>query len=129
MGKETIIDVYETKGNFCPVKYYIKWMKTNPPISSTKPAFLKPNGIPFTGNEFNRTLKELLSPYIDYSKKKISTHSFRGGMATLLGQLGFADEEIQAMGRWSSRAFEAYLKLPRTKRACMAKKWQKFVHE
>ena len=67
-------------------------------------------------------MKELLSPYIDYSKKKISTHSFRGGMATLLGQLGFADEEIQAMGRWSSRAFEAYLKLPRTKRACMAKK-------
>ena len=91
-------------------------------ISIRKPAFLKPNGSPLTGREFNDILKKLLSPYIDYNKSKISTHSFRGGMASLLGQIGFSDEEIQAMGRWSSRAFESYLKLPRTKRAAMAKK-------
>ena len=47
-------------------------------------------------------------------------------MATLLGQMGCGDEEIQAMGRWSSRAFEAYLKMPRTKRAMMAKKMADF---
>ena len=47
-------------------------------------------------------------------------------MATLLGQIGFSDEEIQAMGRWSSRAFESYMKMPRTKRATMAKKMSSF---
>ena len=121
-GKEVIIDVYETKGKFCPVKYFEKWLNSNPPNSKTKPAFLKPNGAPFTGKEFNKILKQLLSPHIDYSKKRISTHSFRGGMATLLGQIGFTDEQIQAMGRWSSRAFESYLKMPRTKRVTMARK-------
>ena len=49
-------------------------------------------------------------------------HSFRAGMASLLGTLGYTDEDIQAVGRWSSRAFLAYLKLPRTQRLTMAKK-------
>ena len=122
IGKEFIIDVYETKGNFCPVKYFQRWKNSNPPGSSRKPAFLKPDGSPLTGNDFNKILRTLLEPHIDYTKKKVSSHSFRGGMATLLGQLGYSDEEIQAMGRWSSRAFESYMKMPRTRRAAMAKK-------
>ena len=122
IGREVIIDVYETKGKFCPIKYYRKWLDSNPPIQSKKPAFLKPDGSPLTGTDLNKILKQLLSPHIDYTKSRISTHSFRGGMATLLGQIGFSDEQIQAMGRWSSRAFESYLKMPRTKRALMAKK-------
>ena len=122
IGKEIIIDVYETKGKFCPVKYYKKWLDSQPPIANKKPAFLKPDGSPLTGEDFNKILKQLLSPHIDYTKSKISTHSFRGGMATLLGQMGFSDEQIQAMGRWSSRAFESYIKMPRTKRAMMARK-------
>ena len=122
IGKEVVVDVYETKGSFCPVKHYKKWLESNPPMSSRKPAFLKPNGSPFTGRDLNKILKQLLSPHIDYTKNKISSHSFRVGMATMLGQIGFTDEEIQAMGRWSSRAFEDYIKSHRTKRAAMARK-------
>ena len=125
VGKEFIIDVYETKGSLCPVKYFQRWKNSNPPNSQRKPAFLKPDGSPLTGQEFNKILKTLLGPHIDYTKRKVSSHSFRGGMATLLGQLGYSDEDIQAMGRWSSRAFEAYMKLPRTRRAIMAKKLAK----
>ena len=110
----------------CPVKYYKKWLESTSVISNKKPAFLKLNGTPLTGRDFNGILNKLLSPYIDYSKTKISTHSFRGGMATLMGQIGFSDEDIQAMGRWSSRAFESYLKLPRTKRAAMAKRFASY---
>jgi hypothetical protein len=39
----------------------------------------------------------------------------------MLGSLGYSDDEIQASGRWSSRAFEAYLKLKRTKRGRLGK--------
>ncbi len=39
----------------------------------------------------------------------------------MLGALGFSDEEVKAVGRWSSRAFEEYMLLPRTKRMQMAK--------
>ena len=129
IGNEIVVDVYETRGKFCPVRYYKKWLESNPPISNRKPAFLKPSGAPFTGKDFNKILKQLLGPHIDYTKNKISTHSFRGGMATMLGQIGFTDEEIQAMGRWSSRAFEDYMKLPRTKRAAMARKLATYCSE
>jgi hypothetical protein len=40
----------------------------------------------------------------------------------MLGTLGYDDEDIQEVGRWSSRAFEEYLMLPRTKRMAVAKK-------
>jgi hypothetical protein len=35
----------------------------------------------------------------------------------MLGQAGFEDQEIMATGRWSSRVFERYIKLARTKQA------------
>ena len=129
IGNKIIVDIYETKGKFCPVKYFQRWMESKPPCSNNKPAFLKPDGSPFSGSDFNRILRSLLSPHLDYNKTKISTHSFRGGMATLLGQLGYSDEDIQAMGRWSSRAFESYLKMPRTKRVTMAKRLARFCSE
>ena len=37
-----------------------------------------------------------------------------------MAEKGMSDEEIQKMGRWSSRAFEHYIKLPRTKQALTA---------
>ena len=126
VGRDFIINVYETQGEFCSVKYYQRWRQTNPPASTNGPAFVKPDGKAFTGKDFNQILKHLLSPHIDYKKQKICTHSFRSGMATLLGQIGFSDEDIQAMGRWSSRAFEGFLKMPRTKRAAMAQKLSRF---
>jgi hypothetical protein len=39
----------------------------------------------------------------------------------MLGKLGYSDADIKAVGRWSSRAFEEYLRLPRTKRMQIAK--------
>ena len=50
------------------------------------------------------------------------SHSFRSGVASMMGSQGFSDEEIKLVGRWSSRAFTAYTKLARTQRATMVKK-------
>ena len=59
---------------------------------------------------FNADLKALLGLVIDYSSMgKVSSHSFRIGITTMLGKLGFCDQEIMAMGRWSSSAFELYI--------------------
>ena len=38
-----------------------------------------------------------------------------------MGKMGYTDAEIKAVGRWSSNAFETYMKLPRTKRSKMAR--------
>ena len=51
---------------------------------------------------FNKDLKKLLESVIDYrSMGKISSHSFRIGITTMLGKLGFSDNDIMAIGRWS----------------------------
>ena len=44
---------------------------------------------------------------------KLSSHSFRAGLATALVQLGVGEEEIKAMGRWKSEAFNLYVKQER----------------
>ena len=43
----------------------------------------------------------------------------------MLGQLGFSDQDSMAIGRWSSSAFEIYIKSPREVRASNAKRMVK----
>jgi hypothetical protein len=43
----------------------------------------------------------------------------------MMAVMGYSDTDIKAMGRWSSKAFEAYIKLPRTKRMDMARTFAK----
>lgn len=121
IGVDSIIDVYESKGPLCPVKALEKWKAVSNQRNCNLPAFCDNDGKPLTGTKFNNYLKSYLGKYINYKKGKITSHSFRAGMASLLGTLGYSDEDIQAVGRWSSRAFMDYLKLPRTRRLAMAK--------
>lgn len=117
----TIVDVFETEGSVCPVKAWTRWReRTTTKIGS--PLFRLECGLPITGKWLNGVLKSLLEPYVDYSKGKITTHSFRAGIPTMLAAAGHDDEEIKKVGRWSSNAMESYLKLERTKRVSMAKK-------
>ena len=122
IGKGKIIDIYESKGPLCPVRAWERWSRLKGETREDLPAFRRENGTCFTGKHLNKLLRAFLEPHLDYEQMKISSHSFRAGMATLLGTLGFGDEEIMAMGRWSSDAYLSYLKLPRTKRIEMAKK-------
>ena len=72
---------------------------------------------------FNADLKTLLGSVIDYSTMgKVSSHLFRIGITTMLGKLGFSDKEIMVMGRWSSSAFELYIRSPRSVRTDTAKR-------
>jgi hypothetical protein len=72
-------------------------------------------------------MRLLLDPYTDMSKGHFSGHSFRIGLASMLANLGLPDEELQAAGRWSSRAFEIYMRLKRTKRTAVATKIQQLT--
>ncbi len=80
------------------------------------------NGTPLTGTRMNRLIDQLLNPYVDRNIGKFNSHSFRIGLASLLANAGLPDDELQAIGRWSSRAFEVYLKLKRTKRMSVGRK-------
>jgi hypothetical protein len=120
-GREFTVEVFETGGPNCPVRALKKWWATGPPRETGAPAFRRPEGGALTGRRLNETMERLLRPQLGRGAKRLKTHSFRAAVPTMLGSAGFSDEEIMAVGRWSSRAFECYTKLPRTRRRAMAK--------
>jgi hypothetical protein len=126
-GRSTIVDVYAAGGPSCPVRALVKWRNMSKEWPAGQPAFRWRNGSPLTQNEFRNILKERLTGYVKNPEDVFCTHSFRIGTASMLGALGFDDEDVQAVGRWSSRAFEEYLMLPRTKRIAIAKKLKLYV--
>ena len=111
----TIVDIFQNNSQLCPVKAFLKWTKLAKPVDRF-PLFRLKNGTPFTGAKMNRIMTELLGPHTDKKIGFFATHSFRIGIASMLGQAGFEDQDIMASGRWSSRVFERYLKLAWTKR-------------
>ena len=128
VGKNEVVEVFGTDNFFCPIKAYKKYTKYVARISfsAQKPVFRTQDGKSYTGKLFNEDLRNLLSSVIDYSKVgKITSHSLRIGIATMLGQLGYSDNEIMAIGRWSSSAFELYIRSPRAVRAKTAKRMAK----
>ena len=44
----------------------------------------------------------------------------------MMASLGYSDKEVKAVRRWSSRAVEKYVKLPRTNRMEVARKIRQF---
>jgi hypothetical protein len=120
-GKVTVVDVYQSVPELCPVRAFERWLEAKPPATYGQPMFRWAGGRPLTAAALNKLLKERLEGYIEGASKWFTTHSFRTGAASWLGAVGVEDAEVQALGRWSSRAFEEYLRLPRTKRKEVAK--------
>ena len=58
------------------------------------------NGRNYTGRAFNDHLKKVFSPYLDFDKGKVLSHSFRAGLATMMAQCNYTDEEIMATGEY-----------------------------
>jgi len=58
-----------------------------------------------------------------------SSHSFRIGAATVAARNGVPDHLIQSMGRWSSNAYQLYIRTPSDALAALSKKlaWGKYL--
>ena len=115
----TVVDVYPTGSDICPVKAYTKLLNQQI-LNQDLPAFRLYSGKNLTPALFNKKLKFWLTSFIDFSAFSVSGHSFRAGIPTILASMGYHSSDIKSIGRWSSRAFLLYTKLPRTKRVAMA---------
>jgi len=120
-GKDVEVELYETGTDICPVRALRKFWKQRKTENEELPAFRMEDGMAFTGQMLNATLKSLLKDHLDYNEGKFSSHSFRIGITSTMGQKGWSEEQLKEIGRWSSRAYEFYLKLPRTTRRPAAK--------
>ena len=116
LGASVVVDIYETGDALCPLRAFNKWRKKTTSWQEDCPAFRQKDGTPLTTRKLNKILASLAG-----LEGRIKCHDFRRAAASMLASLGFSDDDIKALGRWSSRAFEEYIRLPRTKRAAMAK--------
>ena len=113
-----IVEVFANDTELCPVKAYREYLVACGNISRSNAAMRDEDGWAYTHARLNADLKQLMGKYVHYGK--LSGHSFRSGMASLLAQLGYSDDVIQATGRWNSEAFLRYIKLPRVTRINIA---------
>ena len=120
-GCGVMVEIFLTNNHLCPIRASEKWSKISK-IAKTevKPVFRHEDGSNYTGKQFNDDLRKILGKHLLYKKGKILSHSFRAGLATMMAQLGYSDEEIMRTGRWNSTAFLAYCKLGRVKRMAVA---------
>ena len=119
-AESSIVDIYASGNDLCAVKAYQKFIAVASPVPK-KPAFMLQNRKPLTGRALNSYIKEFLGTHLDTEARFFSSHSFRAGLASMIGNLGFTENQIKDAGRWSSEAYTRYLKLPRTRRIHMAK--------
>jgi len=113
-----MIDLFPTNNDLCPLRAY---SKCPAPTSQALPMFRLSTGKLITTRQFNVKLKYWLKDYLDFSVTTVSGHSFRAGIPSIMSSLGCPDDDLKTIGRWSSRAFKFYTKLPRTNRLAMAK--------
>ena len=117
VGNGVVIEILRNDSFFCAISALKKYLKTSPvKFENGKPLFRMENGANYTGREFNKDLAELTAEITEGTTGVIRSHSFRAGVASEMGLAGFSDSQIMSTGRWSSSAFLAYCKLPRSKR-------------
>ena len=125
-GNGKIVDIYSSASTLCPIQAFKKF-RDQAKIEEKKPVFRLQNGKNFTTKMLNEKLKQYLGKHVDTECKRVTGHSFRIGIASLVAQLGYSEEQIKSLGRWSSEAYLKYLRLPRTRREEMARELQNFT--
>jgi hypothetical protein len=119
-NKDIIVDLFQND-TFCPIKAMESWINSSTRQEKGMPAFRLTNGTSLTKKRFNSILKSCLNKNIPPGAGFYSGHSFRAGIPSMLGSLGYSTKEIMCVGRWSSNSYECYVKTARTKRQKMAR--------
>ena len=73
------------------------------------PCFFLQNGQPLSRNILTDWLRQIMASA--RVPGNFSSHSFRIGAATVAARNGVPDHLIQSMGRWSSNAYQLYIRM------------------
>ena len=114
--KVEVFDLVEESFYSCPVAWK-KWRTSSKlELEEELPVFRWEDGSFITAGELNKLLKDFLADKVPYEEGIVATHSFRAGIVSVMGVLGYTDEEIMRQGRWRSSSFLEYVKLGRAAR-------------
>lgn len=106
------MDVFlgKTNNDLCPVAALLNYLAARPPIPG--PLFIRSDGKPLTKPILVKLLKATLES-AGFQPQVFNGHSFRIGAATTAAANGVPETLIKTLGRWSSNAFQAYIKIPK----------------
>ena len=110
-GKGVTIYLGKTDRDLCPVSALLHYLANRP--LGEGPLFLLQNGRFLSKDLFVQKVRQaLMAGGIDSST--YSGHSFRIGAATTAAACGIEDSLIKTLGRWTSSAYQLYVKVPPT---------------
>lgn len=92
----------------CPVNAIIKYLHWRGPRAG--PLFTQRDGSPLTRKAVSVSIKSILQTA--GIPGHFSGHSFRIGAATTAAEKGVPDHMIKMLGRWSSDAYQKYIRTP-----------------
>lgn len=115
-GKGILIEPCSNQ-TLCPSKaldYYISNYRSRAP----GPLFLHADGTPLTSFQFAAILKKAVAA-AGFSTTGKTTHSLRIGACSMASARGITDAQIKQMGRWTSRAYKSYIRIPSNRLASL----------
>ena len=105
----------------CSMLKYLPQRASHFGENSSSPLFLFADGTPLTRSLLNSHLKDSLAG-LGFDPDGYSGHSLRAGGATDAANHGFAEWEIKLLGRWSSDAYQRYIRSPLNYRVDLARR-------
>ena len=106
-GQPMCITLPATSTDTCPVRSLQQYVVARDAcFPSAAPLFVMQDGTPLSRRHLNSTLRAVLGP-------GFSSHSLRIGIATSACEAGVDDSVIRRLGRWSSEAFDGYVRCQR----------------
>ena len=102
-----LVEIPELGRDLCAVRAFRKWSAGRKARQDPEtPVFTMANGDLVTTGYINKVLAELLKE----ESPKITAKAFRPGLATILARQGATPEELKVLGRWTSKAYEQYIR-------------------
>jgi hypothetical protein len=94
----------------CAVVAYLDWKRSVGQMAPDAP-FFSMDGAALSKSMFVQNTRMYLA-LLGLDSGRFSGHSFRSGGATSAAQAGLADWEIKLLGRWTSDAYQRYIRAP-----------------
>ena len=93
--------------SICPVHTLRSYLNIRPGLNGC--LFIRKNGLPLQRHNIAIVLKQCINE-LNLCDNSYNTHAFRIGRATDLAVQGVSQEKIRIIGRWSSDAYQKYVR-------------------
>ena len=117
------ITIGASSGPCCPVSSLARYLdatRRSSNLPADTPLFKFTSGTPLTRAVFTQHIQRALTETGFANSSRFMSHSFRIGAATTAAEVGVPAWLIKTMGRWSSDAYQQYIRTPLATRLAVA---------